>query len=240
MKPVAEELSKIFGVVEPLQTANSVDGQIKELKKIIEEKATSPVYLIGWSWGAWLSYLLTAKYPKLVKKLILVSSGPFEASYASQIMKTRLERLTKRERKRVQEIIRQLQSGKANDTIFNEFGSLMNKADSFKPIPNRKDNDLKDLIDIKKQSEIYKKIWPEAEGFRKNGKLLECGKSIICPVIAIHGDYDPHSAEGVEKPLSSILKDFHFYLFKHCGHHPWLEQEAKDQFYEILTQELKS
>lgn len=88
MKPVAEELSKNFGVIEPLQTKDSIDGQIEELKKVIEENATSPVYLIGWSWGAWLSYLLAAHHPKLVKKLILVSSGPFEASYAEGIMKT--------------------------------------------------------------------------------------------------------------------------------------------------------
>jgi len=232
MKPVAEELSKNFGVIEPLQTANSVEGQIEELKKVIEENATIPVYLIGWSWGAWLSYLLAARYPNLVKKLILVSSGPFEASYAQKIMKTRLERLSEQEQIRVEEIIQLLQSGKADDVIFNEFGGLMDKADSYNPIPHKDDRDIEKS---EAQSEIYEKVWAEADELRKNGKLLEYGKTITCPVVAIQGDYDPHPSEGVEKPLSKILKDFRFYPLEHCGHHPWFEKEAKSKFYEILT-----
>jgi len=71
-----------------------------------------------------------------------------------------------------------------------------------------------------------------------SGKLLELGKSIKCPVVAIHGDYDPHPAEGVAEPLSRILKDFRFILLEKCGHRPWLERSARDRFYSILKQEL--
>lgn len=236
MKPVAEELSKNFGVIEPLQTKSSVDGQIEELKKVIEEQTNSPVYLIGWSWGAWLSYLLTARYPNLVKKLILVSSGPFEASYAQGIMNTRLERLSEQEKKRVEEIIQLLQNGKADDVVFNEFGDLMNKADSYDPIPHKDDGDIEKS---EVQSEIYEKVWSEADELRRSGKLLEYGKTITCPVVAIQGNYDPHPSDGIEKPLSIILKNFRFYQLQNCGHHPWFEKEAKSKFYDILIRELK-
>ena len=30
------------------------------------------------------------------------------------------------------------------------------------------------------------------------------GRKIKCPVVAIHGDYDPHLAEGVREPLSRV------------------------------------
>lgn len=236
MKPVAEELSKDFGVIEPLQAATSVDGQIEELKKVIEEKATFPVYLIGWSWGAWLSYLLTAHNPNLVKRLILVSSGPFKVSYALGIMDARLKRLTEHEKNRVNEIIRILQTGKAANVIFNEFGSLMDKADSYNPISHKDDYIEKPSL----QSAIYEKVWPEAEELRKTGELVNFGKIINCPVIAIHGDYDSHPAEGVKKPLSKVIKNFRFYLLRHCGHHPWFEKEAKNKFYEILNRELRT
>lgn len=239
MKPVVEELSKIFGVIEPLQTANSVDGQIEELKKVIERNTIFPVYLIGWSWGAWLSYLLAARYPDSVKKLILVSSGPFETKFAEDIMKTRLERLSEQERKKAEEIMQLLQSKKGNDAVFNEFGDLMNKADSFNPFPHKND-DLKGLLDIKTQSEIYEKVWSETEELRKTGELLNFGEMINCPVIAIHGDYDSHPAEGVKKSLSKVIKNFRFYLLQHCGHHPWFEKEAKNKFYEILNHELRT
>lgn len=237
MKPVAEELSKYFGVIEPLQTEDSIDGQIEELKKVIEGNAASPVQLIGWSWGAWLSYLLAARHPNLVKKLILVSSGPFNASYAQGIMNTRLGRLAEQERKRVEEIIQLLQSGKADDVTFNELGGLMDKADSYGPMLHSNDDAIeKSAV----QSEIYEKVWSEADKLRSSGKLLKTGKKITCPVVAVHGDYDPHPSEGVEKSLSKILKNFHFHLIEHCGHHPWLEKKARSRFYEILIQELKS
>jgi pimeloyl-ACP methyl ester carboxylesterase len=236
MKPIAEELANEFGLLEPLQTENSVQRQIEELKKVIEKNASYPVYLIGWSWGAWLSYLLTAQFPKLIKKLILVSSGPFEASYADQIMKTRLERLSIQEKNRVKEIISLLQDEKANDEVFKEFGSLMDKADSFHPIPHEEKDDL-DMSEF--GSNIYERVWPEAAEMRKSGKLIEEGKKITCPVVAIQGDYDSHPSEGVNKPLSKVLKDFRFILLKNCGHHPWYEMDAKDNFYEIIRKELR-
>jgi pimeloyl-ACP methyl ester carboxylesterase len=73
---------------------------------------------------------------------------------------------------------------------------------------------------------------------RRSGKLLEMGKEITVPVVAIHGDYDSHPAEGVEKPLSAILKDFHFILLEKCGHKPWIERQARERFYTILEGEL--
>lgn len=93
MAPVARELSQICGVLEPLQTANAIEGQILELKDILENNADSPVILIGHSWGAWLSYIFAAQYPQLVKKLILVGSGSFEEKYLSTMKTNRTSRL---------------------------------------------------------------------------------------------------------------------------------------------------
>jgi pimeloyl-ACP methyl ester carboxylesterase len=88
------------------------------------------------------------------------------------------------------------------------------------------------------QADIYNSVWPEAAALRKSGKLLEMGQSIHCPVIAIHGDYDPHPADGIKKPLSQVLKDFNFIELKNCGHTPWIERYAHDSFYEIITAQL--
>ena len=57
-------------------------------------------------------------------------------------------------------------------------------------------------------------------------------------MVAIHGDYDPHLAKGVEKPLAAVLKDFRFILLKKCGHLPWIERAARDRFYAVLREEL--
>lgn len=231
MAPVAKELSKKFGVLEPLQTKNSVNSQVEELRQQIVENANTPVVLIGWSWGAWLSFIVTAKNPDLVSKLILISSGPFEAEYAKSIMPTRLTHLTQEEGARVKVLIDIFQKENTDNKSFQEFGELMSKADSFDPIPESGET-------IEPQSDIYESVWKEAEELRRNGGLLEYGKLIKCPVIVIHGDYDPHPFEGIRKPLTRVLKDSKFILLEDCGHHPWFEKQAKDKFYEILTREL--
>ena len=59
-------------------------------------------------------------------------------------------------------------------------------------------------------------------------------RRICCPVVAIHGAYDPHPAEGVEKPLSAALREFRFVLLDRCGHTPWLERHARAAFYEAI------
>ena len=73
LKPVALELSRWYGTVESFQSKNTIDEQVEELKYQIESESDLPVILIGWSWGSWLSYIFTAKYPSLIKKLILIS-----------------------------------------------------------------------------------------------------------------------------------------------------------------------
>ena len=72
-----------------------MSGQVKELHDVLIKYAETPVNLAGHSWGAWLSYIIAAHYPKVVKKLILIDSGPFEEKYAADIATERLNRLSK-------------------------------------------------------------------------------------------------------------------------------------------------
>jgi pimeloyl-ACP methyl ester carboxylesterase len=236
MAPVARELSVVCGTLEPLQTAASIAGQLQELRAALQEYADLPLILVGHSWGAWLSFILAADYPMMIKKLILVSSGPFEVKYAEKIMETRLNRLTEAERVRAQALMKSLNGltmKDKNETIA-EFGKLMSKTDSFDPLPC-----IGEEKELEYQGNIYQSVWQEASKLRQSGELLHLGRQIQCPVIAIHGDYDPHPFEGVEKPLSQIVRDFRFILLKNCGHEPWIERAAKDKFYEIIKEELR-
>ncbi len=45
MAPVARELSVRWGVLEPLQTATSLEGQVQELRRVLEENGELPVTL---------------------------------------------------------------------------------------------------------------------------------------------------------------------------------------------------
>ncbi len=233
MAPVARELSDICGVLEPLQTAGTLNGQVKELKKVLGENAELPVTLIGRSWGAWLAWILTARHPELVKKLILIGSGAFEEKYAVNINIARLERLSEKERAEVFSHLDKLNSPITIDKngLMGKLGMAFFKTDSLSPLTYETEV-------IECDFNVNMRVWEQAHKLRINGKLLEMAEEIRCPVLALHGDYDPHLAAGVETPLLEALDDFRFILLEKCGHYPWLEKYARDRFYGILKEEI--
>lgn len=238
MAPVARALAAAHGVLEPIQTATSLEGQIEELGEILETRGTPPVTLIGFSWGAWLSALTAARHPALVRKLILVGSGPFEERYAAQIMETRRARLDTEQGAEYEAILRALGDPAIREkaALLDRLGLLSERADAYDPLPDPDaDADRRAL-----RPEVYPRVWRDGKALRMSGGLLQRMQQVRCPVVAIHGEHDPHPAEGVREPLSRVLKEFRFVLLPHCGHMPWIERRARDAFYRLLADELSS
>ena len=179
--------------------------------------------VIGWSWGAWLGCLLAAQHDDLVRSLILVGSGPLKASYAKAIQTTKKAR--------------------RSDQDQTEFLALRPMAQS--PLDVARFIELSDVTDtyardtspppkVVFDEAIHSAVWPEAEEMRKNGSLLEAISTIRCPVLAIHGDYDPRPSAGVRLPLQAALPSAAFVEIRRCGHKPWQEIFAKDEFYRLI------
>jgi pimeloyl-ACP methyl ester carboxylesterase len=234
MAPVARELAKTRGVLEPLQTKSTLKGQLQELKIVLKESGDLPAIMIGYSWGAMLSFIFAAQNPSFVKKLILVSSGVFEDKYATDIMRTRLSRLTEEDRLATDTLSKILNDSKSKEKnkAFAQFGEYIAKADSYDPLPHKSE-----VMDCR--YDIFENVWKDAQELRSSGKLLTLGNHIRCPVVAIHGDYDSHPARGIKIPLSKVLKNFKFTLLENCGHHPWVERAARDKFFDTLKEELR-
>jgi len=234
MAEVARGLASAYGILEPLFTAESVEGQVEELKDVIKKEAEGPVVLVGFSWGAMLGYIFCAGHQPMVKKLIMVGSGPFEDKYAAGIMNTRLGRLDDKEKEELLTIIDLLQDSSIDNknVLMTRMGKLIEKADSFDPVQNAGN-------ETTVKFNIYNKVWPQASELRKSGALIDLGKHITCPVTAVHGEYDPHPAEGVKTPLEQVIKNFKFIMLEKCGHRPWAELQAKNMFFEILLDELE-
>jgi pimeloyl-ACP methyl ester carboxylesterase len=235
--PIARKLSSNWGVLEPFQAATSLEGQVQELKEILEENGDFPITLIGHSWGALLSFIVSARYSEFIKKLILVGSGVYEAKYAKGIMETRLSRLNEDERTEVLLLMEALHDSSRQDknVLMARLGNLLSKADTYRPLSLDSE-----ILECRFNQSIWKEnsVWEEFEELRASGKLMELAKQIQCPVVAIHGDYDSHPLEGIREPLSPILQDFRIYLLRNCGHYPWIEKEAQKEFFEVLQEEL--
>jgi pimeloyl-ACP methyl ester carboxylesterase len=233
---LAGELSAGQGVLEPYQSADSVDGQVAELAQIVGTAADPPVALIGHSWGAWLSVLVAARHPDLVETLVLVGSGPFEAEDALRIWPARMARLGEADRREAEELRRRSNDPDAVDSVLARLGALLHRADAYDPLPPAPIGDRlpRPPGDRVVQETIHRRVWAEASELRRSGGLLDAASRVRCRVVAIHGDHDPHPAEGVRVPLAGVLRDFRFVVLPRCGHEPWTERHARDAFYAVL------
>lgn len=235
MAPVARELASRTGVIEPLQSARSIDGQVAELHNDLAAHGPHPLTVIGSSWGAMLGFIYAARHPERVAKLIMIGSGVYDERYQFAISSTRMARLDVAGRRRAAELTARLSnSAEINkDDVLAEFGALLFKADTFDP-----DSDY--IEALAHQYDVNRAVWDEARALRRSGALLELGRAIDCPVVALHGDYDPHPADGVRLPLARVLRNFRFVSIEQCGHYPWVERRARERFYTLLNDAISS
>jgi len=235
MAPVARELAKIVGVLEPLQSSNSLAGQIEELRIQLVDHGSPPLTVIGSSWGAILALFLAAKHTKLVKKAILIGSAVFDAENSARVKTQRLERLTPANRARHDTILRELTqaSGEKRDRLFEEWADIFFDADVYDPL-------TKDLELLEVQPDVNEKVWSDFKVLRDRPNFLADEFSKInIPVVVIHGEYDPHPIEGIRPFLEGCLRDVRFEMLPQCGHYPWIERRARERLFEILIGELQ-
>jgi pimeloyl-ACP methyl ester carboxylesterase len=235
MAPVARELAKTTGVLEPLQSADSLDGQIEELRTQLVDHGNPPLTVIGSSWGAILALFLVARHPRLARKAILIGSAVFDAENSSRVKTLRLERLTPANRARHDTIVRELTqtSGDEREKLFAEWADIFFDADVYDPL-------TKDLEVLEAQSDLNDRVWSDFKVLRDRPSVLADEFSKInVPVIVIHGEYDPHPIEGIRPFLEGCLRDVRVEMLPECGHYPWIERHAQERFFNILVRELQ-
>ncbi|MFP4474014.1 MAG: alpha/beta fold hydrolase [Desulfatibacillaceae bacterium] len=233
MASVAGELRRRTGVLEPMLTAPAIMEQTKNLGSLLEREASLPIEVVGFSWGAWVGCLLAGTRPELVRKLVLVGAPPFVSGYEQDIAATRRGRLGGRERAEVETLSEVVEKGRgdAPDRALARLGELLARADAFDPA-------YEGEAGQKFSARVFNRAWPTGDALRRSGRLLKAIEGIQCPVVAVHGDYDPHPARAV-LDLEGRVEQFRFILLEKCGHRPWVERHARERFFHILREELR-
>lgn len=228
LKGFSEEFSELskLGVVEAIQSKYSIAELIEELYCQIKDNCIGKVSLIGHSWGAWLVAIFAEKYPELIKSVILIGCGPLEDQYVSEISSRRLQNLTDED----SAIFQRLISNQATDEDMEKIPRILDKSDNY-CLENRE----KHRAD-KADSEMHNKVWSEAAKLRTSGELLASFKNIKSKLYLIQGELDPHPVKGVTLPLQNNNIPCETYILEKCGHSPFMEKYAKEEFYKILMQ----
>lgn len=228
LRGFAQELSVLspIGVVEAIQSKYSIAELIEELYNQINDNCNDKVSLIGHSWGAWLVALFAEKYPELIERIILIGSGPLEDKYVSEIGARRFKNLSEKDG----EIFKRLIDNQATDEDMKKISKVFEKSDNY--CLENKDLHRADKTD----SQMHNIIWEEAAKLRTNGKLLTSFKQIKSKIVLIQGETDPHPARGIIIPLQENGVECETYILEKCGHSPFIEKYAKENFYKILLE----
>ncbi len=230
---LAGMISKKFGVLEPMQSKYTIEEQEEELREQIENNCSGKVILAGHSWGAWLAGLFAERFPDKVEKVILIGCGPLDEAYVSKIGERRKGNMSPEEAEEFDQILRKLEEGAGEkDEYLRRLGAICDKADGY-----QEEEALRDNAEV--NGDLHEKVWKEAAGLRESGKLLEKFEGISCPLVLIQGEADPHPPEGVIQPLRDRNVDIKTYVLDKCGHTPWREKYAREEFERVLFSELE-
>lgn len=227
LEACSEELAQRAGtgVVESLQSQYSVDALIDELHTHIVEQCQTPVTLIGHSWGAWLAALAAARYPDCAANVVLVGCPPLADSYVNDITARRMASMNDTDRA----IFQTLLDGTATDDIMAQIPAMLERCDNVDLI------DGADASETITDARMYNEVWSQAAAMRTDGSLLEACKAVSCPITIIQGDHDPHPLRGVTEPLTAAGIRYTAHELTQCGHSPFLERHARDEFFALLT-----
>lgn len=223
---MTEYMSRHFQVLECLQTKYTIEELKKELITQIRMQACPPVTLIGHSWGAWLSILVAVEQPEAVRQLILIGCPPFEEHYVPLIRENRLNRLSESEKERFKYLLASLER-EATEEAMQQLETYIEQTDNYR----LRAVSAKGFQDAR----MYASIWTEASALRKRGEWRRLLPQIACPVIILHGKQDPHPYQGVVGPLDEAGITYRLHILECCGHTPFLEVEAKENFYALLN-----
>jgi len=214
--------------IELYNFGRSIEAQLKEIHDIVEHfKMNAPV-LIGHSWGAWLSFIYASKYP--TSKIVLIGCGAFKESYLELMNRRRQQKLTSDELTDVDVFFSKIAKNEEIDMSY--FGKLMAKMDSYE-LSHYED----ELLSF--DAKGYQMLMDELRILRKSGALLKMSRTVHAEVVVIHGKEDPHPYEGIIEPFDEAGISYRVHLIERCGHAPWCEKYARDEFYQIIKMELK-
>ena len=230
LAPLARRLSRFGGVLEHLQTQYDLPSLLHNISEVLSP--FGPVVVAGHSWGAWLGLWTAALFPAQVHRLILIGSAPLTDAYVPQITQRRLANLSSSKANRMATALAMLENGNSQQrqTAMAALPTLLAQSDAYQTAPEAvMPGDL-----WPEDEAAYANLWPLAASLRTQGALLQSALSVHCPIDIIHGACDPHPAEGVYTPLQKIGVPFTLHLLSRCGHTPFTERYAQDDFYQLM------
>ncbi len=226
---LARALADPLHVLEPWQRMSSdiplsVAQHIEDLANVISQEipGESPA-LVGESWGAMLALAFACAYPDRVCALALVGCGTFDSKARARLESTLEERTTEELREQLVELATRVRDE-------NERTALAHALSDRLYTYSRAVEEPIGRFDLRGHTET----WSDMIRLQQGGVYPAAFTTITCPVLMLHGSYDPHPGELIRDGLLKFIPHLEYTELDRCGHSPWIEEHARDRFLSIL------
>lgn len=235
MTPIQRALADSFRLLEPFQRRGSrnqpamVARHIEDLHEFVESHCpcTCPA-LVGHSWGAMLALAYAAAHPDRPGTLVLIGCGTFDEFARDRMEEIRNWRMTPELKRRLETLPETVTDP---DKRLALLGKWMKQIDSIDLIEEAPEEVQFDALG-------HEQTWADMIRLQEEGVYPAAFTEIKSPAVMLHGTDDPHPGRMIYESVKPHLPQLEYKEFPHCGHYPWLEKAARDDFYCTLRRQL--
>jgi proline iminopeptidase len=199
----------------------TVDSSVADLDALREHWGCDRWIVGGHSWGAALALFYALSHPERTEGVVYIS-GPGVTKIAHPAARSRLERLTAAERQAFTEAKSRAAAGDASAAT--DVAHLLWRTDFADPA-NVPDFNVEPLFRYPHNAEAAAALTASADTYLVDGRLAEAVRTVVVPVLILHGRDDPLPVEGAID-LAQRLPAAELVVLDGVGHTVWLEDAS--------------
>jgi pimeloyl-ACP methyl ester carboxylesterase len=233
--PLAGVLKERFCVMEPFQRGSgssplTVETHVEDFHELVLSACHGkPVAVVGHSWGAMLGLVAASAYPEDVRSLVLVGCGTFDAQSRSMMAKVLEGRTNGDLREKAGALKREIGD---RDERMKQYAALVAPLYSFDPEGSGEP--------LACDGRAFEETWNDMLRLQGEGVYPAAFSAIRCPVLMLHGSWDPHPGWMIRDSLLPHIPQLEYVEMEECGHTPWRERRVRDRFFSLLSDWLES
>jgi pimeloyl-ACP methyl ester carboxylesterase len=227
---IARGLGDGFRVLEPFQRESggvplTVARHVEDLREALASHFPGErAALVGASWGAMLAVVFAAEHPDLVSRVAMVGSGTFDPGARAAFKATIEARTTPALRAQFDE---NEQASLTEDERLAREAARLDTIYNVDPVPAE---GPQEPVDAKANRET----WDDMLRLQASGAIPASLARVRCPVLMLHGDFDPHPGPAIRDSLVPHVAGLVYRELARCGHEPWRERAARAPFFDAL------
>ncbi len=228
MAPVARGLAGVFHILEPLQRAASgtVADHVADLHQVVEARcAPARPALVGHSWGAMLALAYAAAHPQTIGRLALIGCGTFDRQARARLEAEVAARMTPELRARFERLAQEIPDPNERRRAR---GRMLGEIYCHAPLA------IDDELEPPEPDARDEETWRDMVRLQEAGIYPAAFRAIETPVLMLHGAGDPHPGVMIRDSLFRYLPQLEYLELQRCGHDPWRERFARDEFFALL------